>query len=284
MSKIGPVRGAAARAEDAAARLGERWSLSRAAVAWLAGSTVLLVSLAMLLGKLTEDVMAGNGWESGDLTEVEQVAAHRDPALVNTALLFTRLGSVPVLLLIAVAAAGLLWWRGKRLFVALAPLAALLFAGTATAIGKHLIGRERPPMWLHLVPEGDASFPSGHSGDSAALFLTLGLICAALVFTSRRARAAIAGLSGVLVAGVASSRIVLGVHYPTDVLAGLAIGTSTALVVSAVTILAAGKLLDTRPQGGPPRQLVGTKALVARSRPRPPSGSSAIRAAGRPSL
>ena len=78
---------------------------------------------------------------------------------------------LPLLALMAVAVAVLLWWRGARVIVAVAPAIALGFAGVGAGVAKQIVGRPRPPTGLRLVSETEPSFPSGHTTDSTAFYL-----------------------------------------------------------------------------------------------------------------
>lgn len=82
-------------------------------------------------------------------------------------------------------------------------------------LAKALLGRVRPALWVSLAPETTPSFPSGHAMGSAAVVLALGLI---LAHSPRRWLLWLPGALFVL--GVGISRMYLGVHYPSDVLAG----------------------------------------------------------------
>ena len=86
---------------------------------------------------------------------------------------------------------------------------------------KHLLNRVRPtfnPIAETLGP----SFPSGHSATAAALFAALALVLARR--RSPRTRALLAGGAAAIAAGVACSRVMLGVHWLSDVIAGIAFG------------------------------------------------------------
>ena len=119
----------------------------------------------------------------------------------------------------------------RRVMVAVAPALALGLAGVAGAVAKQVVGRPRPPAGLRLVAETEPSFPSGHATDSAALYLTVALVLALFVLRRPVARAALVTGGLVLTGCVGLSRLVLGVHWPSDVLAGWALGTTAALVV-----------------------------------------------------
>ena len=84
-------------------------------------------------------------------------------------------------------------------------------------------GRDRPDVVPHLAPAFTASFPSGHSMLAAVVYLTLGALLA-VILPGRRIRAYALAVALVLVLLIGLSRVYLGVHYPSDVLAGWAAG------------------------------------------------------------
>lgn len=217
-------------------RLGWRWSgmaALGAALAALAGAVIVLIAVS-------QDVISSDGLEVHDPTNLALFTDHRTPSLIEAAKLLTNLGSAALLIPTAILTGVALWLHGARLIVAAAPALALGVAGALAGLGKVLIGRTRPPTALHLVTETDASFPSGHSTDSAALYLTVGLVLAVIVFHRPVARV-LSVAAGLAVAGIIGlSRLELGVHWPTDVIVGWALGTTTALAVTTLTVLIAG--------------------------------------------
>ena len=136
----------------------------------------------------------------------------------------------------------------RNLF-ALAAVVALLFLKlrreaflyAATVIGgwlantgvKLLVGRERPQIVPHLTEAGGESFPSGHSFSAAVVWIGMAIAFAAL---SKRhsVRYTIIGAAMVLSAAVAWSRVMLGVHFPSDVVAGWLGGAGWAFLAAAV--------------------------------------------------
>lgn len=120
------------------------------------------------------------------------------------------------------------------LATARAGAAALVFASviggallsTALKIG---FARPRPDLVDHLVNVSSASFPSGHAMLSAATYLTLGALLARTE-TRRTVRGLIFGVAVTLTLLIGVSRVYLGVHYPTDVLAGWCMGGAWAMV------------------------------------------------------
>jgi membrane-associated phospholipid phosphatase len=189
---------------------------------------------------LSEDVVERNGLSQDDPQLLHTIVAHRSPALVHAAKVLSHLGSAGFLAIAAVLAAGLLWYRGVKLVLALAPGLALGCAGVVTAAGKDLVARARPPLGLRIVAETAGSFPSGHSSDTTAMVLALALVAA--VALVRRAAVRVLLVTGALgfAVLVGASRLELGVHWPTDVAAGWALGTLAAVaVVTAACLLAA---------------------------------------------
>ena len=141
---------------------------------------------------------------------------------------------------LALVATVLLWRSGTRLAVALVPTVAFSVAAAAVVITKTVVGRSRPPAsFRHLVSESDASFPSGHATDSAAVLVAIALVLAVFVLRRPIMRVGSIVAAAVLSGAIGTSRLVLGVHWPTDVLAGWALGISIAIAVATSAALLA---------------------------------------------
>jgi undecaprenyl-diphosphatase len=143
---------------------------------------------------------------------------------------FTALGSVPVLLVAATGAIGYLL-LGRRFRTAL-----FVLATSAGGIGlggllKLIYARPRPDLVPHLVAVSSSSFPSGHATDSAIVYLTLAALLARTV-PERPQRLWIIGAAILLTLLIGVSRVYLGVHWPSDVVAGWMIGAAWALACS----------------------------------------------------
>lgn len=98
---------------------------------------------------------------------------------------------------------------------------------------KQLVGRERPQIVPHLMEAGGQSFPSGHSFNAAVVYIAMAIAFAAL---SRRhsVRYLLIGSAMLLSALVAWSRVLLGVHFPSDVTAGWLGGAGWAFLAAAL--------------------------------------------------
>lgn len=139
-----------------------------------------------------------------------------------------------VLLLIAVAFA-VLWRKRQRVMAGLLILILIAEQGSAFVL-KQLVGRMRPERYLSLYKEDSFSFPSGHALAATVLFGALAYLLFR-AFKSSIVRLAILLGYIVSVALVALSRVYLGVHYPSDVLASILIGASLlTLIITGIEI------------------------------------------------
>jgi undecaprenyl-diphosphatase len=134
----------------------------------------------------------------------------------------TALGGVTVLLLVTVAVAGFLLLDRK--FAAMAFVLAAVGGGLLlSSLLKAGFDRPRPDVVPHLSLVYTSSFPSGHSMMSAVVYLTLGALLARMV-VPWRLKLYFLATALVLTGLVGCSRVYMGVHYPTDVLAGWTAG------------------------------------------------------------
>jgi undecaprenyl-diphosphatase len=143
---------------------------------------------------------------------------------------FTALGGVAVLTLLALATIGYLVMLRKH-HAAIAVAIAIGGGSLLSTVLKWYFDRDRPD----LVPHGSivytASFPSGHSMMAAVTYLTLGALLAR-IHAPLRIKAYLLGCAILLTLLVGVSRVYLGVHWPSDVAAGWAVGAAWALMAS----------------------------------------------------
>jgi undecaprenyl-diphosphatase len=182
--------------------------------------------VAVLATKVTEDVIDG---ESGpiDTAVLTFIRAHMPDALTRVFETITVTGSANVLVpLIAVATLALL--AARRRFEAMLLVASTVSGAGIVYVVKTLVGRARPDLWPAQWYWG-SSFPSGHTLVVAA-FATAGALSLARIWPATREWAVAVAIVWVLL--VALSRLALGVHWPTDVLAAACIGATLPLGLS----------------------------------------------------
>ena len=141
---------------------------------------------------------------------------HRASWLTTVARALSTIGSQKVLLPLVAVVAIVLIVRGAR---TPAGLLIVIWAGAIElySLAKSVVDRPRPPMHLWLTSASSSAFPSGHATQSLSTFAALALVSAAVVPVARRPGLV---LAAVVAAGVGWSRVYLGVHWTTDVLAG----------------------------------------------------------------
>ena len=206
----------------------DRWELT------LLVTSIVVLALLLTFTKLASEVLEGETLKFDrailiGLRTPGDLAVPKGPRWVLSAALdITALGSATVLGLAVLAVAGFLVLQGlwRR---ALIVLSASLGGWFLNAALKQLFQRPRPDVVPHLREAMSLSFPSGHALQSAAVYLTLG------VLMMRFAHRPITKVYCMVVAATATvlvglSRVYIGVHYPTDVLAGWLIGLSWALL------------------------------------------------------
>lgn len=139
----------------------------------------------------------------------------------------TGLGSNTILVVLTLAAATLLA-RLHRLGPAVLLTTAMIAAFLFNTILKHVFDRERPDFLAASVTVDTSSFPSSHAMLSAVFYLLLAAI-AAREISDRKLSIALLSAAGMLTLLIGVTRVYLGAHWPSDVLAGWLLGTAIAL-------------------------------------------------------
>lgn len=208
-----------------------RWGLGRER--WLLAGLALLAALVAVFVEVADEVVGGDshGIDRRILLALRNAQDLADPIgprwfeeLVRD---FTALGGIAVLMLAALGGAGFLWLARRRrraLELVLATFGALL----ASTLLKWGFDRPRPDLVPHGMHVLTKSFPSGHAMLSAAIYLTLSAFVTP-VLPTRVLRVYTVGAALVLTGLVGMSRVYLGVHWPSDVLAGWSIGAAWAV-------------------------------------------------------
>jgi undecaprenyl-diphosphatase len=196
----------------------------------------LAISVAGVFAKLAEDVVH---LESAEFDRRVSLLLHRldSPAMDATMRILTGLGSWPATTAAtAVTFAWCLVRRDRRAAVALAGV--VVGAELLNVLFKDAFERARPSLF-HLVPLPPSyAFPSGHAMRSAAAY---GMIAFIISRELPRSRWVLFAAASALVLSIGVSRVFLGVHWATDVLAGFAAGAFAVLVGVAIVELAASR-------------------------------------------
>lgn len=196
----------------------------------LAGRRLVLPAIAVaagmvLLGLLIVHLLA-HGWVgSADLAADRELAAHRTGPLVTATGIFTMLASTPVVVAltgVAAVAFRLAYhrWREAAFVVCAVAGETLIFLTTTL-----LVHRDRPPVSHLDAAPPTSDFPSGHTAASVCLW---GAVAAVVLLRHHRPllRAVAVAVAVLLPLLVGTSRLYRGMHFPTDVLAGLLLGAT----------------------------------------------------------
>ncbi|MDM3904307.1 phosphatase PAP2 family protein [Mycobacterium intracellulare subsp. chimaera] len=208
------------------------WPLLRRLPASEVASVALLVGLALVLAlavgftEVLGDVLEGDGIAGIDQPAARWLANHRDLWLTTTLRVITGAGGVAVLAAVAVVACAAAVWRSRSWPPVVFALAG---AGGITLViftAKALVVRNRPPLPFALIAADGFSFPSGHAtGVAVGACLTAWLLTRWLI-TWWTGRVVVWTAAIGVAAVVGFSRVYLGVHYISDVLAGWLLGAA----------------------------------------------------------
>jgi undecaprenyl-diphosphatase len=231
---------------ESAARKGQRAALRAASAVWQGSvgrwaqrefavlATLALAAAAVwVFAELADDVLEGetHAFDEWVLLALRSAGDRSDPLgpswLEELMRDITALGSTGILTFVTLAVAGFLALDRKShaaLFLMVAVGGGMLLS-TGLKMG---FDRPRPDLVPHGAIVYTASFPSGHSMLAAVVYLTLGALLAR-VQPRRVLKLYLLGLAILLTVAVGMSRIYLGVHWPTDVLAGWTVGAAWAL-------------------------------------------------------
>ena len=164
-----------------------------------------------------------------DRSCLQAIAELRSPVANRIATDITSLGSMTVLSIEVIIASILLVYLAHQRRAALQLIVAVGGAELCVEIVKPILHRARPDVVEPLSQAFGYAFPSGHTTTSTALYLTLAMILAP--WLERRARVMLAIVFGLLILLIGFSRVYLGLHSPSDVVAGFVLGSLWSLAV-----------------------------------------------------
>lgn len=215
----------------------------KASLDWLRAKDLRLIALLALTGGLVFAFIkigrAVSGQETAGFDEAILLALRTTPddpigpqSLTNAFMHISALGSGAVTGLIVLISIIFFVVAGHWRY-ALLMLACSLGTLAGMSLLKNFYERDRPTVVTHIDPPGGHSFPSGHSMISAALYITLAVLIARTL-EKRSQRVTVVAIGAGLTMLIGFTRLYLGVHYPTDVLAGWTAGLLWALVCGLV--------------------------------------------------
>lgn len=207
---------------------GQRKSNARSVITFVVAAVLGVFALAR---RMWISVRADSGLAAWDAPTLDWMVAHRNAAATNVAWLFSTLGDTLGMSIIALMVIALLSWKTRSYWPGV--LIALTAAGsvTLTVVLKNLTHRGRPAVEQAVSPEPTSyAFPSGHTLNAAAILGVIGYLLFILLRHQVARIISICGL-GAFVLAVGWSRVYLGHHWLTDVLAGLLIGCAWAAII-----------------------------------------------------
>lgn len=207
---------------------------------WLLIAALLIGSALWAFAELSDEVLEGET-HAFDRSVLLALRTAYDPTtpigpvwLQEVARDVTSLGGATILTLLTVAVLGFLL-LGRR-YAAAFLVAVSISGGSLLNLGlKAGFDRPRPDLIQHEVEVYSASFPSGHAMLATTTYLTLAALLAQ-VQSRRRAKVYLLSWALLLSLLVGTSRIYLGVHWPTDVLAGWCVGSAWALLCGTLAL------------------------------------------------
>jgi membrane protein DedA with SNARE-associated domain/membrane-associated phospholipid phosphatase len=233
-----------------------RWFLRRLTPGQYLGLhlTVGLLAAAgclWLFGGVVEDLLTGDPLVGFDRTVDEYLHAHATPHLTTFFLIVTAFGSTVAVVLLGIAVAALLA-RGRRWTLLWTWIVAVAGSAILNQLLKGIFQRPRPHFAHPLVVETSYSFPSGHAMESFVAYGMVAYLAVLLWLRSWEARVAAVCGAALVVVLIGFSRMYLGVHYFSDVVAGYAAGGVwlSALITGAETMRRGSKQLgdERKPQ------------------------------------
>ena len=156
----------------------------------------------------------------------------------------TSFGVLGVLLPVAVVVGVAVWVRSRSVTAAIAPWLSVVVCGQFVSVLKKSTDIARPPVEFQVAQIRNPSFPSGHAANTTALIVSVVLVAWFAAELSRRTKMWVSISGAVIVAAMGLTRLVLNVHWLSDVLAGWCIGAAVGLAITGLLLAARPLNLD----------------------------------------
>ncbi len=187
---------------------------------------LLLGLAAVLLGIAVTWLHLGAAQDAAVLKAIALRSGRSSANMIEAMRWITWAGDAAQRSIVMIACAAWLFWK-KRPKAGLIMLVFPSLAGATSSLLKQIFARARPDIVPHLDSFGNLSFPSGHATSAVAI-----LLLAALVLPKQN-RPLWVGLGLSIALLIAASRVLLGVHWPSDILGGILLGSGFALAGAA---------------------------------------------------
>ena len=204
-----------------------------AVITYLSFSFFVGLGALWAFGAMADEVLEGST-QAFDEAVLNWVATHRSESLNGIALEITALGNFATLAVLVLTVSAFLWLTRHRVSMALLMIA-VTGGGILNSVLKDLFDRPRPTTIEWGTDVVTHSFPSGHSMAAAIAYGCVAYLCGRLGPSMKLRLTTWIG-AALLVLAIGASRVYLGVHYPSDVVAGYIAGLAwTAFVISGLT-------------------------------------------------
>ena len=192
---------------------------------FLVSGATLAIGCTWAFSELAQHVRRGTTQPFDDAV-MHWIGSHQHPLVQSAMLEVTALGTGTVVAMI-VFVAGLFLWLNQHKHSAILLIVATLGGMVLDSLLKIGFDRPRPQIFKWGTYAVSSSFPSGHAMSSVIVYGTVAYLAARLQ-RNLRSRVATMTLAALIISLICSSRLYLGVHFPSDVLAGLIIGLAWA--------------------------------------------------------
>jgi len=197
---------------------------------------VALTAVCVGLGLALTDAGLAAGIRRWDVSVNRWFVGQRTGTLDSLTAVGSHLAETPTVVGVGLIVVALVWWRRRDLYAVGILVFGLTLEVTVFVTTTLFVDRARPPVHHLDAAPPTSSFPSGHT--AAAVVLYVGLVIVTQRVWRRRAVTVLAALLLLVPVAVGLSRLYRGMHHPTDVLVGAALGT-VALVIACVAVRAA---------------------------------------------
>ncbi|MGH4000333.1 MAG: phosphatase PAP2 family protein [Pseudonocardiaceae bacterium] len=194
----------------------------------------MVLALGLSFGQLLDNVLESDGIAVADHPVLRFLATHREPWLVTTMQVISDVGSpVGAGITATMVGVALAWSRRSWL-----PLMAIGFGaagiGAINLTVKWVVSRSRPPKVIAVLGEDGFSFPSGHTVGTTVVWLLSAWMISRWMIRGNVGRDLVWIGALLVIVAVGTSRVYLGVHFPSDVLAGWTLGAAWAVTIALV--------------------------------------------------